>query len=99
MAGEQVHSFTGSPLHEQGDDLLKRCVVAYPFPALRSAKPVLSPGGQIASLRSSTLLMRMSKQIAVYMFNGAMIVLARCVPKINMDCGIGKIGQMMQELV
>ena len=35
----------------------------------------------------------------MYMFSDVMMFLTRCVHRVNMDCGIGKMTQMMQKLM
>jgi D-arabinose 5-phosphate isomerase GutQ len=41
----------------------------------------------------------MRGQIIMDMFKDAMMFLTRCVRRINVDCGAGKIGHVMQKLV
>ena len=41
----------------------------------------------------------MSRQIVVHVFGDLMMPLARCVQRIDMNCGVGQIPQMMQKLV
>ncbi len=43
--------------------------------------------------------MRMRGEIAVFMFCNAMVILARRSDRVHVDCGIGKVAQVMQKVV